>query len=70
MPSAGSRRCDAAHLLRTVNEGTTSIATVHDSFGYLPSRAGRLRKIIREEFVWMYEEHEVLAAVLEQARRR
>jgi len=64
--------CDAAHLMRTVNaavaEGITSIATVHDSFGCLPSRAGRFRKIIREEFVRMYEEHDVLAQVLNQAR--
>jgi len=64
--------CDAAHLLRTVNaavsEGITSIATVHDSFGCLPSRAERFRKIIREEFVRMYEEHDVLAEVFTQAR--
>ena len=64
--------CDAAHLMRTVNaavaEGITSIATVHDSFGCLPSRAGRFRKIIREEFVRMYEEHDVLAEVFAQAR--
>jgi DNA-directed RNA polymerase len=37
--------CDAAHLMRTVNaavaEGITSIATVHDSFGCLASRAER-----------------------------
>jgi DNA-directed RNA polymerase len=64
--------CDAAHLMRTVNaavaEGITSIATVHDSFGCLPSRAARFRKIILEEFVRMYEEHDVLAEVLTQAR--
>lgn len=64
--------CDAAHLLRTVNaavaEGITSIATVHDSFGCLSSRAERFRKIVREEFVRMYEEHDVLAEVLNRAR--
>jgi DNA-directed RNA polymerase, mitochondrial len=64
--------CDAAHSMRTVNaavaEGITSIATVHDSFGCLPSRAERFRKIILEEFVRMYEEHDVLAEVLDQAR--
>jgi DNA-directed RNA polymerase len=64
--------CDAAHLMRTVNaavaEGITSIATVHDSFGCLASRAERFRKIIREEFVRMYEEHDVLAEVFAQAR--
>jgi DNA-directed RNA polymerase, mitochondrial len=63
---------DAAHLLRTVNaavkEGITSLATVHDSFGCLPSRAARFRRLIREEFVRMYTEHDVLAEVYEQAR--
>jgi DNA-directed RNA polymerase len=64
--------CDAAHLLRTVNaavsEGITSIATVHDSFGCLAPQAMRFRKIISEEFVRMYEEHDVLQEVREQAR--
>ena len=64
--------CDAAHLMRTVNaavaEGITSIAAVHDSFGCLPSRAARFRKIILEEFVRMYEDHDVLAEVFAQAR--
>jgi DNA-directed RNA polymerase len=52
--------CDAAHLMLTVNaavsEGITSIVTVHDCFGCLASRAERFRKIIREEFVRVYEE--------------
>jgi len=64
--------CDAAHLLHTVNaavaEGITSIAAVHDSFGCLPSHAERFRRIIREEFVRMYEEHDVLNEILECAR--
>ena len=63
---------DAAHLLRTVNaavaEGITSIATVHDSFGCLPSKAARFRRLIQEEFVRLYQEHDVLAEVFEQAR--
>jgi DNA-directed RNA polymerase len=65
--------CDAAHLMLTVNaavaEGIKSIATVHDSFGCLPSQAERFRYIIREQFVRMYEEHDVLAEVLERARK-
>ena len=64
--------CDAAHLMLTVNaavsEGITSIATVHDCFSCLPSRAERFREIIREQFVRMYKEHDVLAKVFEQAR--
>jgi DNA-directed RNA polymerase, mitochondrial len=64
--------CDAAHLMLTVNaaisEGITSIATVHDSFGCLAARAERFREIIREQFVRMYQDHDVLAEVLDQAR--
>lgn len=64
--------CDAAHLLRTVNaavaEGIRSIASVHDSFGCLASRAARFRQVIREEFVRMYQEHDVLQEVFDQTR--
>jgi DNA-directed RNA polymerase len=60
-------------MLLTVNaamaEDITSIGTVHDSFGCLASRAERFRRIIREQFVKLYEEHDVLARVLEQARK-
>jgi DNA-directed RNA polymerase len=63
---------DAAHLMLTVNaaasEGITDIATVHDSFGCLASRAGRFREIIREQFVKMYEDHDVLSEVLASAK--
>jgi DNA-directed RNA polymerase len=63
---------DAAHLLLTVcasaDEDITDIATVHDSFGCLPSRAGRFNAIIREQFLKMYEDHDVLAELLESAR--
>jgi DNA-directed RNA polymerase len=45
-----------------------AIATVHDSFGCLASRAKRFNHIIRAEFVRMYEEHDVLAEVLAQAK--
>jgi DNA-directed RNA polymerase, mitochondrial len=64
--------CDAAHLMLTVNaavaEGITSLATVHDSFGCLPSQAERFRQIILEQFVRLYEDHDVLQQVLDQAR--
>ena len=60
-------------MLLTVNAAVadciTSIATVHDSFSCLPSQAERFRKIIREQFVKMYEENDVLAQMLEQARK-
>lgn len=63
---------DAAHLMLTVNasvrEGITQIATVHDSFGCLATHAKRFNEIIREQFVAMYEQHDVLAEVLQQAK--
>jgi DNA-directed RNA polymerase, mitochondrial len=65
--------CDAAHLMLTVNaavkEGIKSIATVHDCFACLPAHAERFRKIIREQFVKMYEDHDVLQEVLDWARK-
>jgi DNA-directed RNA polymerase len=58
-------------FLRTVNaaklEGITQFALVHDSFGSLPSHAARFQGIIREQFVEMYEQHDVLAEVLQRA---
>jgi DNA-directed RNA polymerase len=65
--------CDAAHLMLTVDaavkEGITPIATVHDSFGCLPSHAERFRQIVLEQFVRLYREHDVLAEVFEWARK-
>jgi DNA-directed RNA polymerase len=64
--------CDASHLLRTVvacaEEGIVDIATVHDSFGCLPSRATRFNQIIREQFLKMYQDHDILAELYESAR--
>jgi DNA-directed RNA polymerase len=63
---------DAAHLLLTVaasaDEGIADIATVHDSFGCLPARASRFNQIIREQFLKMYTDHDVLSELLERAR--
>ncbi|MBW7970995.1 DNA-directed RNA polymerase [Bradyrhizobium sp. BR 10289] len=63
---------DAAHLLLTcrnsAHEGIVDIATVHDSFGCLPSRATRFNQIIRETFLRMYTDHDVLSELLESAR--
>jgi DNA-directed RNA polymerase len=62
---------DAAHLALTVNasfsENITQVATVHDSFGCLAPHAARFNEIIREQFVAMYEENDVLAQVLDSA---
>lgn len=62
---------DACHLMLTTNasvaEGITNIATVHDSFGCPAPQAGRFHRIIREQFITMYENNDVLAQVLETA---
>ena len=50
-------------------EGIRSIATVHDSFGCLAAQAERFRRIIREQVVALYKEHDVLQEVLDEARR-
>jgi DNA-directed RNA polymerase len=64
---------DASHLalvaVAAAREGITALATVHDSFGCLASRARRFNQIIRAEFVRMYQQHDVLTEVLEAAKR-
>lgn len=63
--------CDASHLLLVAKAGAAegiSIGTVHDCFACLPSRAGRLRGIILEQLVEMYDKHDVLAEILESAK--
>jgi DNA-directed RNA polymerase, mitochondrial len=52
-----------------VEAGIKSIATVHDSFGCLPAHAERFRHIILEQFVKLYQDNDVLAQVLEEARK-
>jgi DNA-directed RNA polymerase len=64
--------CDASHLMMVVNaahvEGIKHYALVHDSFGCHAAHAERYHQIIREQFVRLYTEHDVLAEVLKQAR--
>lgn len=64
--------CDGAHLCMVVNaaaaEGITNLALVHDSFGCLAPQSDSLHRIIREQFVRMYSEHDVLVEVLAQAK--
>ena len=52
-----------------VAQGITSVATVHDSCDCLAAQAERFRRIIREQFVKMYEDHDVLQEVLDWARK-
>lgn len=42
---------------------------MHDSFGCLPAHAERFRRIIGEQFVKLYDEHDVLAEVRAEAQR-
>lgn len=62
---------DASHLMLTVcaaaDEGIVDIATVHDSFGCLPCDAERFNGVIRETFLKMYQEHDVLRELYESA---
>jgi DNA-directed RNA polymerase, mitochondrial len=62
---------DAAHLQATLaaasEEGLEYFAAVHDSFGVHAADVARFAVIIREQFVQMYEEHDVLAEFLETA---
>lgn len=56
---------DASHLTLVVNravaEGIDSFHMVHDDYGTHAADAPALYRIIREEFVGMYERHDVLA---------
>jgi DNA-directed RNA polymerase len=54
----GVRSLEPSELLinAAVAEGIRSIATVHGSFGCLAAQAERFRRIIREQFVRLYEE--------------
>ncbi len=57
---------DAAHLhLTTVACGASSIdavAMIHDDYGTHAADAQKLYEIIRERFVWMYENHDPIVA--------
>lgn len=46
---------DAAHLMMVVHEADFGVTTVHDSFGSLLCDVDKLSKIVREQFVKLYE---------------
>lgn len=64
---------DATALRRTViaakEEGITSFAMIHDSYGTHASRTDDLARILRREFVAMYEESDPLTALWEWAKQ-
>lgn len=53
---------DAAHLHRVAarcrSVGINAVAMIHDDYGTHAANAGKLYKLIREEFVAMYEQHD------------
>jgi len=56
--------CDAAHLMKTVNSafnnGITHFLAIHDSYSTHASDMEALSRILREEFVKMYEGNDLL----------
>jgi DNA-directed RNA polymerase len=62
---------DAAALTLTVNacakDGISSFAVIHDSYGTHSSNMPKLGRILRECFVEMYLEHDILKELREQA---
>ena len=64
---------DASHLVFVVNACKkarfTSLGVVHDSFGAHPNKINELRDIIRNEFVDMYLNNDVLQQLKDQNER-
>jgi DNA-directed RNA polymerase len=58
---------DAAHLHLTAAAakvaGINALAMIHDDYGTHAADAEKLYSIIRERFVWMYEQHDPLRAL-------
>ena len=65
---------DASALTKTVNrclqEGIHNFAMVHDSYGTHCSNIPLMQKILRHEFVEMYEDNDVLADLKDHAVKR
>lgn len=63
---------DAAHLHLTVaameRRGLPQLAMIHDSFGAPPGHVETLAQVLREEFVNMYENYDIFAELLANAR--
>lgn len=61
---------DASHLILTVchlvDEGVTSIAVIHDSFGTHADNTAKLRHALKSEMVGMYSEGNALQKLLDE----
>jgi DNA-directed RNA polymerase len=62
---------DAAAMTKTINKAVTrgveDFAMVHDSYGTHSTHMPRLSSVLREEFVNMYEQHDVLTELRDHA---
>lgn len=71
VPPSFVHSLDGCHLQATISkaatEGITDFAAVHDSLGVHAADVERFSAIIREEFVDMYETHDVLSEFYETA---
>lgn len=65
---------DASHLILTVchlvDEGVTSIAVIHDSFGTHADNTAKLRHALKAEMVGMYSEGNALQKLLDEHEDR
>lgn len=65
---------DASHLIltvcRLVDEGVTSIAVIHDSFGTHADNTAKLRHALKAEMVGMYSEGNALQKLLDEHEDR
>ena len=65
---------DASHLHRVVSEGVrrgiTHFAMIHDDFGVHANCIDDWHKIIREQFIELHTEHDILAEFKEQQEQR
>ena len=63
---------DASAMTKTINrckqEGIDNFAMVHDSYGTHSTLMPKMSDILREEFVNMYEQHDVLTELREHAK--
>lgn len=64
---------DASAMTKTINEcarqGLSDFAMVHDSYGTHSSNMPKMSDILREEFVSMYEQHDVLSELRDHAKQ-
>ena len=74
LPPSFVSSLDAAHMHLTtataVSEGLQDFAMIHDSFGVHAADVDQFSRIIREQFVKMYEENDVLVQFEDSVRRQ